>query len=173
MKISAILGTIFLVNVICSNAIGQSELPFQIEHEIVQLRSSNSGLAFRLSLYNNSDSVLCILTSVAGTYRKGIPERLASVYPEQDSVLYNLDKLAADTLVDTYLPTRRRICVLPFQAKEIDLIIPKSSTKSFLRINYYYSADFTFSVKKTEKYKPMWFKKYDIKSYDLEILGLY
>jgi hypothetical protein len=154
----------------CFQANGQSKFTALIEHEIGQLRDSDSGNSFRLSLYNDSNSVLCILTSVAGTYRRGVPETLFFTHPEQDSVTYKFDHLAADTLVNTYLPTRRQICVLPFQTKIVDLLIPKRIARSFLELSYYHSDSYTYSVNKTEKYKPMWFKKFNIKSLAIELL---
>lgn len=159
-----ILAFIVTLNSIFSDLYAQPVLNSDFEQELVLLSRTERNFFYRLTIYNNCDSVLYILTSVSGNYKKYFVDKLSPISAFSDSIVYSLDYLSSDTLTTSFLPIFNRIGILPYQAKIVDLVIPLSSNNSFLRIKYYYDRNATFSTKKLKRLKPMWFKDLDIRS---------
>lgn len=169
MKPQKLAITLFLSIVISKTAECQKSDRLQPECQVVLLRDLRSGYVYRIVFYNNSDSVLCLLTSVSGTYKIKFPEALLLSSNFDDTLIYNLDRVANDTLVTSYYPVKRKICILPFQSKEVEIVIPRKGSYNYCKVGYFYTDKLCYNLKKPEKYKPLWYSSFDIRFLALKL----
>jgi len=127
--------------------------------EITKLESNN---LYRFSIYNNLDSVLCILTSIAGLYRIDNIDTIVVQNRGEKPLIYKLDYLLSDSRIEPYLPVKGKICILPYQQKTFDFYISEIEPDMIFTITYFFTKKLDYPKSFKEVTKPMWFRKYEL-----------
>lgn len=120
---------------------------------------------YQVTLYNNSDSVLCILSSAFGKYRKDACDTLSILSNKNYDISYAL----LDSRFDPFTPLKKKLCILPHQELNFTIRLEELKPNSFLRLQYFYSNDYSLSNDRKETKKPLWYKKYNWKFSDNQI----
>jgi len=134
----------------------------------VRKQSSENNL-YTVSIYNNSDSVLCVLSSSFGFYKKDTVDALAVWNREGERLIYKIDYTFNDTKLDPFLPIKSKICILPYQQKIFNIKLPEIKSNMFLNAEYFYSENYNYPKSQKEVKKSLWYKKYFLQSTDVKI----
>ena len=96
---------------------------------------------YKITLYNNSDSVLCILPSAFGKYRKEASDTLSILSNKNYDISYAL----LDSKFDPFTPLKKKLCILPHQELNFTVRLEELKPNSFLRLQYFYSNDYSLN----------------------------
>lgn len=132
--------------------------PHKLDIEIKK-QLQETGL-YSVSVYNNSDSVLCFITSSFGKYKKDSISELIPWTKTADSLVYKIDYTLGDTKFDPFLPIRNKVCILPYQEINFNIKLSEVKPNMILNFEYFYSHDYNFPKSQAETKKPLWYNKY-------------
>lgn len=115
---------------------------------------------YNVTAYNNSDSVLCFISSTFGDYKKRGVSELIPWSNANDSLIYKIDYTLGDTKFDPFLPIKSKVCILPYQELSFSLRLSEIKSNMILNMEYFYSGSYNYPQSQKETKKPLWYKKY-------------
>lgn len=167
MKIFFLSILIFLNSAFSGNRKNDLNTP-KIDIEIKKEPGENN--LYRLSVYNNSDSVLCFISSSFGNYKKdSVSELIPWSKPNDENLIYKIDYTLGDTKFDPFLPLKSKVCILPYQEISFTINLAEIKLNMTLSMEYFYSDTYNYPKSQKETKKPLWYNKYQRQSINVKI----
>ena len=143
----------------------------QIRRDIPQVEVLNISSAtnlFEITIYNNNDSILYLLSSPTAKYRMDSLNVLSPI-KRSDKTLYDIDYTLADSRIDPFLPLKKMIVIMPYQQVKFLIQLQEKTNNQYLRISFFFKTDFSYSKTNKEIIKPAWFNKYLFRTKEVKI----
>lgn len=119
---------------------------------------------YTITVYNISDTPICLMHSTFINLLEDIPEKLPLFQRRSNGDLFSLEYSMKDTLYDYEgdIVNFNAQTILPTQKIKFNLLLPKSISKRFLKIDYLLISDFCYlNLKRTIFKNPAtWYLKY-------------
>ena len=155
-KIIIMRNLFILIALIISNS------SFAQNKDIIIKSEKKDSITYNIIIINNSDSILCLLTSVFLSHTK---ECELAIYDKTDNqIIYSLNYLIEDSRFDSALPIYRAECIFPNQTLFVSIKITKYNEKykKSLRLNFFYKKNLCYKSFNKEIHKRNWVKNYTL-----------